>query len=144
MRIYLMRHGQAADISIDPEQGLTEDGRMDIERIARDLVKKSIQIQHIYSSKKKRAQQTASIVSNIISPEITPESIDNLKPGDDPANILNSINRWSEDTLVVSHLPFLPALINHLTGRKNIQFSPGTVACICHSGSQWTLEWTIS
>lgn len=140
-----MRHGQAEDPSIDPEQGLTEDGKNAIRQIGRELEQKSVHVDNIYHSAKKRAQQTALIVSEIISPEILPQTMDNLKPNDNPANIIGIINQWANDTLIVSHLPLIPSLLDLLTDAHNtIRFNPGTVVCLCRSGSRWQLEWATS
>lgn len=140
-----MRHGQAADKSIDPEQGLSEDGKTGIELIAKSLAKKHLHIDQIFHSTKQRARQTAIIVADIISPNVTPQTMDNLKPGDNPENIINTINNWTDDTLIVSHLPFIPSLLNLLTNQHySITFTPGTVVCLKRSEPQWQLEWTTS
>ena len=143
MRVYLMRHGQAEDPSIDPEQGLTEEGKLAIQQIAKELVEKSVHFNQVYHSTKKRAQQTANIVASIVSPDVSPQTMDNLKPGDNPANIIDTLNQWTEDTLLVSHLPFIPSLLVLLTGIQNtLRFEPGTVVCLNRSADQWQLEWT--
>ena len=143
MRLYLMRHGQAESPSIDPEQGLTEEGKIAIKGIAEVLGRKPIHVSQIFHSTKKRAKQTAGIVSEVISPGSSPQTMDNLKPSSNPENIIDTINQWKEDTLIVSHLPFIPSLLNLLTNSHNtIRFEPGTVACLNRSGSKWQLEWT--
>lgn len=145
MHIYLMRHGQAENPAIDPEQGLTEEGRHAIQQIAETLAKKPVHVSQVFHSTKKRAQQTADIVAGIISPGISPQTMDNLKPGDNPADILVTLNQWTDDTLIVSHLPFIPSLLDLLTQAKNsIHFHTGTVACLSRSGMQWQLEWVYS
>lgn len=145
MQLYLMRHGQAENPSIDPEQGLTEEGKFAIQQIAKELVVKSVHTSQIYHSTKKRAQQTANIVAEIISPDVSPKAMDNLKPGDNPAMIIDTLNQWTDDTLLVSHLPFIPSLLERLTrSQHTVRFEPGTVACLSRSGDQWQLEWVIS
>jgi len=145
MRLYLMRHGEAEDPSINPDRGLTSEGKLAIEAIARKLIQKSVHPMQIYHSTKKRAQQTANITACIVATDTTPEAMDNLKPNDNPENIIDVINSWTDDTLLVSHLPFIPSLLNLLTGEKeSILFTPGTVACLLHLGNKWELEWTIN
>lgn len=137
-----MRHGQAEDPSIDPEQGLTEKGKNAIRKIAQELQQKSVLPKQIFHSVKKRAQQTASIVSEVITPGSLPQIMENLKPGDNPANLIDTINQWTDDTLIVSHLPFIPSLLELLTQQHNpVRFEPGTVVCLSQSGSHWQLEW---
>lgn len=145
MRLYLMRHGQAEDPSIDPEQGLTEEGKNMIKQIAQNLKQKSVHPGYVYHSTKKRARQTASIVAENISTSASPQTMDNLNPGDNPENLVGIINQWTDDTLIVSHLPFIPSLLDLLTGtRHSVRFEPGTVVCLCKSGSRWQLEWHTS
>ena len=142
MQLYLMRHGQAEDPSNDPEQGLTKEGKNAIKKIARELQQKSVHPKQIFHSTKKRAQQTARIVSEIISPDSLPHTMENLNPGDNPAILIDTINQWTDDTLIVSHLPFIPSLLDLLSQEHNpVRFEPGTVVCLSRSGTQWQLEW---
>lgn len=140
-----MRHGQAENPSIDPEQGLTEEGKKAILQIADKMMNKSVHISQIYHSTKKRAQQTAHLVADVISSDVPPQAMENLKPGDNPSNIIDTVNQWTNDTLIVSHLPFIPSLLDLLTRSQNsIHFEPATVVCLGRSGPQWQLEWVIS
>lgn len=144
MRLYLMRHGQAEDPSVDPEQGLTSGGKQEIENIARKLAQKSLHLSQIYHSSKKRAQQTAQILSGIVAASNPPQYMDNLKPNDNPEIIIEAINQWTDDTMIVGHLPFIPSLLNRLTQTQHsIHFKPGTIACLVHTGNQWQLEWIL-
>lgn len=145
-----MRHGEAAFKSEDPKQGLTPEGKRAIEKLARQLVDKfadqtkerNIGIKQIFHSEKTRAQETAEIMANIIAPEVTPLCHENLKPNDNPSNLLTDINTWTQDTLITSHLPLIPGLLNLLTtDQGTVSFEPGTIACLDKSGSSWQLEW---
>lgn len=142
MKLYLMRHGQAADIETDPEQGLSAEGRVAIEQLAHTLAEQDITFNHVFHSEKARARQTAKIMTNILSPEVTPICRAGLKPNDDPNKLLTDINSWQEDTLIASHLPFIPHLLMLLTGSNQASsFTPGTIACLAKTGSKWQLEW---
>ncbi len=146
MKLYLMRHGHAANIHSDPTRGLTNEGKSDIKRIAHNLAQKEIHIEQIFHSSKKRAQQTAEIVGGIIAPEITLQLHEHLKPTDNPKMLVPEINGWQKNTLIASHLPFLPDLIGHLTeDTPAINFTPGTVVCLHKTeGSCWHINWSIS
>jgi phosphohistidine phosphatase len=151
MKLYLMRHGQAAESCVDPTRGLTREGKADIKRIAHELAQKEIHIEKIFHSSKKRAQQTAEIVARIISPEIALQLHEHLKPTDDPKMLTPEINGWQKDTLIASHLPFLPSLADLLTkdllakDTSGINFTPGTVVCLHKTAdSRWQLQWVIS
>jgi phosphohistidine phosphatase len=137
-----MRHGQAADIETDPEQGLSSEGKAAIEQLAHRLVKQDITFKHAFHSEKARARQTAEIMTSILSPDVTPDCRAGLKPNDDPEILLSDINDWQQNTLIASHLPFIPHLLMLLTGNSQAtSFSPGTIACLTKTGSKWQLEW---
>ena len=150
MKLYLMRHGEAAFKEDDPTQGLTREGKRAIEQLAKKLAQKSardpteqkISIEQVFHSEKARAQQTAVIMASIIAPGITPLYGENLKPNDDPRNLLPDIETWTQDTLVTSHLPFIPNLLRLLTTEgQSIKFDPGTIVCLSKNDSEWHVEW---
>jgi len=147
MKLYLMRHGEALSPQVDPERGLTDNGKLKIETVATYLQQQGLMFQQVYHSKKKRAQQTAQIMTRLISPEITPAIHQNITPNDDPNLILSEINSWNEDTLITSHLPFIPNLMTLLTGKDAfitpITFETGTIICLQKNNNvNWTLEWS--
>ena len=146
MKLYLMRHGQAAEAHIDPARGLTQEGKANIEKIAHNLAQKELHIGQIFHSSKTRAQQTAEIVGCIISPEITLQLHEHLKPTDDPKMLIPEINEWQKDTLIASHLPFLPSLVDLLVDdTPGINFTPGTVLCLHKIADfRWRIDWIIS
>ena len=142
MKLYLMRHGQAASFEVDPEQGLSNEGKAAIEQLAHKLAKQNITFKQVFHSEKARARQTAEIMASILAPDVFPSSRENLKPNDDPELLLADINTWQENTLIASHLPFIPHLLMLLTGNNQPgNFVPGTIACLVKSGSKWQLEW---
>lgn len=145
MKLYLMRHGQAASIDDDPEQGLSNDGRMAIEHLAHKLADQGVTFKQVFHSEKARARQTAEIMADILSPGVTPVCRAGLKPNDDPEQLLADINGWQENTLIASHLPFIPHLLALLSGSsQSSSFTPGTIACLTNTGSKWQLEWISS
>lgn len=118
MKLYLMRHGQAANPQIDPEQGLTSQGRADIEQLAQRLIDQNVRFTQVFHSEKARARQTAEIMAEAIAPAVVPQQLAGLKPNDDPRELLPNIADWNVDTLITSHLPSSPAcwrnsLLNH-------------------------------
>ena len=144
-----MRHGEALSPQVDPERGLTENGKKNIEKVAQYLKKNDISFKHIFHSKKKRARETADIMLRITSPNVTPFVHQNVTPNDDPSLIVDDINTWNEDTLIASHLPFVPNLMTLLTGQEAflsaISFETGTLVCLeknQHAG--WELVWATS
>ncbi len=58
-----------------------------------------------------------------------------------------AIDGWTEDTIIVGHLPFMSTLASRLvTGDEDetvVHFKPGSVACIerGENGDGWTVPW---
>ncbi|MFO7602276.1 MAG: phosphohistidine phosphatase SixA [Gammaproteobacteria bacterium] len=142
MNLYLMRHGQAADPLEDPQQGLTAAGRAAIEALAQRLLPRGVCFKQVWHSDKARARQTAEIMAAILAPGVTPRMRRGLKPNDDPADLIAEIERWDEDTLIASHLPFVPTLVAELTGQPvEMGLAPGTIICLQHQDPAWRIVW---
>lgn len=145
MKLYLMRHGKAAAVQDDPEEGLTQQGRQEIEQLARRLVEQGVQVMHVLHSEKTRAQQTAQIMAGLLAPGVTPRMRAGLKPNDDPRELMPEIESWQQDTLVTSHLPFVPMLLFRLTGEKfGMDIAPGSVFCLAKDADGWHVQWVTS
>jgi phosphohistidine phosphatase len=149
MKLYLMRHGEALSSQEDPERGLSDNGKLKITLLAEHLKQKGLMFKHIYHSEKLRAKQTAEMVAKIVSPEVQIKLLQNILPTDDPILIFDEINSWTEDSLVATHLPFIPNLISLLTGQDafltSISFETGTVVCLDKkSDTRWKINWTTS
>ena len=146
MNLYLMRHGIAASKDQDPHQGLTESSIDEIQRLARFLANKGMAFNQVWHSTKRRAQQTAEIISGIVNPDANLKKHRYLKPNDDPYLLLDEIPNWQQDTLVVGHLPYLPQLLALIPGKTGateaISFEPGTVVCLLKDGDEdWLIDW---
>ena len=145
MKLYLMRHGQAASPQVDPQRGLTSVGRAEIEQLAQRLLEQDIQLGQILHSEKARAQQTAEIMGRILAPQVIPQVHKGLKPDDEPGELLPEIESWQQDTLIASHLPFVPGLLAELTGQSpGMTLVPGTIVCLQKGSDGWQLEWSES
>lgn len=148
MQLYLMRHGQAAAPSATQEQVLTRDGQSGIEKIARQLNQQGIKVSQLFHSEKIRSRQTAEIMARHIAATTTLQIHAHIKPNDDPQQIINDIQDWHDDTLIVSHLPFIPHLIGLLTAdikaSNTMSFAPGTVISLSPKNTAWQIEWILS
>jgi phosphohistidine phosphatase len=144
MKLYLMRHGEAAADTPAAEPVLTPTGRADIESLAERLGRQDLRISHILHSNKARARQTAAIIAAAIAPNVDLQVHDKIRPSDDPMSIYAECLQWREGTLIVSHLPFIPALLALLTETtgNNIGFEPGTIICLSRQTRGWQIEWT--
>ena len=142
-----MRHGEASSPQKDPERGLTDKGKLNVELVAQHLQSQGVLFSRILHSKKKRAIETAEIMGKIIAPHALLTQHNKITPNDDPHNIFSEINAWDEDTLITSHLPFIPDLMTLLTEKDAymtaITFETATVICLEKENSyKWKLLWS--
>ena len=145
MNLYIMRHGQAAPTAQNAEQELTRQGRTGIEKLAAHLDQQGVKVKHVYHSGKARARQTAEIMASELAANVKLQVHDHIKPDDDPQQLLQDIQAWHEDTLVVSHLPFIPSLVSRLTADAMaslaIAYTPGTIICLMPENNAWQIAW---
>jgi phosphohistidine phosphatase len=142
LKLYLMRHGHALSQEADPQHGLSEHGIAAVSHIAGMLAARKIHLDQIIHSTKKRARQTAEIVRSIAAREIECTESDEIKPNDDPQVVFNKIQNEKIDSLIVSHLPFIPGLLHLLCPTAQpVMFEPGTVVCLEKNSGNWVLLW---
>ena len=144
-----MRHGEALSPDKDPERGLTDGGKIKIEQLAQHLKEKGIHFSQVFHSPKKRARETAEIMASIISPNTVLSVHKHISPNDDPQHLIADINDWNKDTLIASHLPFVPNLVTTLTREdvflSGISFETGTVVCIeRNEQADWSISWSVT
>ena len=144
-----MRHGEAKSTNDSIEPELTANGKNQVSKVASYSANKNVSFTQVHHSRKKRARQTAEIMINKLIPGLVPHEHNKISPNDDPAIITAEIDLWDEDTLITSHLPFIPDLFSSLTGRdaysSSISFEPATLICLEKiKNSEWELKWFIS
>jgi len=142
-----MRHGEALSSQADPERGLSDFGKYQITKISKHLQQQGLMFERVCHSNRKRAKQTAEIMTQTITPNIQMELLENITPTDDPSLIIDTVNSWDKDTLVTSHLPFIPDLLTLLTGQDAyltaITFETGTIICLeKNEQGYWELNWS--
>jgi len=148
MRLYLVQHGEAVAKEIDLERPLTEQGRLDVQRLATFLAASGIYTKRIIHSGKLRAAQTAELLAAELAPEANLESMPGLRPLDPVAPFAEQLAAWTQDALVVGHLPFMASLVAQLaTGREDAEptaFTPGTAVCLERTQTNvWVIAWMI-
>ena len=150
MHLYLVQHGDALSKDEDPDQPLSDKGRKDVGRMAAFLARTRPEIRRVVHSGKTRAIQTALVFAETLGPgRIVEEAIEGLAPGDSPTFVANVVNDWTEDTMLVGHLPHLARLAGLLiTGDADetiVYFQPGTVLCLERGeiGRSWTVTWAM-
>jgi len=148
MKLYLIQHAQAAPKEIDPERTLTDQGRRDIKKIASFIKPMNLCVDYLWHSGKKRAEQTAEILSDVIRINKQQSARDGLGPIDDVTAIKDELNTSQQDIMIVGHLPFLAKLASLLlTGSESantVAFKQAGIVCLNRNDENpWQLEWMI-
>lgn len=148
MRLYLVQHGEACGKDVDPERPLTEQGRSDINHLARFLQQADVRVDRVMHSGKLRAQQTAECLAMAIAPAIVAEVCGLINPDDNPMDIDWRGECQGKDTLVVGHLPYIEKLISALIVANENQvitaFLPGSMVCLVLNDEQWRISWMLN
>ena len=148
MALFLVQHGKSLSKDKDPEQGLSREGILGVEQIAKVAKGYGVQVSCIIHSGKKRARQTADIFASSLEPVDGVQESSGLKPLDDVSAFAGKIN--SEDNIMlVGHLPFMERLTSHLitgsTDKPVFKFQNGGIVCLntdpdSHS---WLISWAL-
>lgn len=146
MNLYILQHGEAVAKEIDPERPLSEQGIRDIRILALHMQNMGVQLGNVFHSGKLRAQQSARLVAETISPGIQPLQTEGLNPNDDPTVIIGDIEQINENILIASHMPFVSRLCSTLlTGTTAAEFAsiPGTLFCLEKADNKWRLAYML-
>lgn len=147
MNLYILQHGEAVPKEIDPERPLSEHGNRDIRILARHMQNMGVQLGNVFHSGKLRAEQSARLIAETLSPEIQPVQTEGLNPNDDPAVIIGDIEQMNENILIASHMPFVSRLCSTLlTGTTDAEFAsiPGTLFCLEKADNKWRLAYMLT
>jgi phosphohistidine phosphatase len=148
MSLYLVQHGKSLSAEVDPAQGLSEDGIAETKRIAETARAYNVPIGRIEHSVKKRAEQTARIMSDILCPDIAPMEVGGLKPMDDVIAKASKLD-GGINLMLVGHLPFMSRLTSYLLTSEIeppvFAFQNSGIVCLDRQpGSEgWLIKWTL-
>jgi phosphohistidine phosphatase len=148
MALYLVQHGKSLSKDVDPQQGISEEGQADIDRIAAVARNYGIRVAEIFHSGKKRALQTAEIFAAAFDMPGKMTARDGLKPLDDVAVCAESLNA-GDDLMLVGHLPFMEKLTSYLVaGDPKItvfKFQNGGIVCLDQRADDlsWHIKWAL-
>jgi phosphohistidine phosphatase SixA len=122
MRLFLVRHAEAAPGEPDELRPLTPAGRA----VARDLGERlaSEQPDAVVSSPLLRARETAELVARAAG--LTPEADERLAPGATVEDLQEAIAGRGETVIAIGHQPDCSAILVALTGLEQ-DFAPGAV-----------------
>jgi len=146
LNLYILQHGEAVPKEIDPERPLSEHGNRDIRILALHMQNMDVQLGNVFHSGKLRAEQSARLVAETLSPEILPVKTEGLNPNDDPTVIIGDIEQMNENILIASHMPFVSRLCSTLlTGTTEAEFAsvPGTLFCLEKAEDKWRLAYML-
>ncbi len=158
MRVYLVQHAEAVPAEDNPDRPLSDKGRDDARRVVSFLAR-SVRVGRVIHSPKTRARDTAVLLAQALGPGgVVEEAASGLAPDDSVEVAADLIAGWSEDTMVVGHLPFMGRLVSHLvagSGDADVAaFQPRTVACLERAGGEdaedgengegdWAVAWMV-
>ncbi len=148
MRVYLVQHGEAVPADENPDRPLSDKGRTDVRHVASFLAR-SVRVGRIIHSPKMRARDTAVLLAQALGPGgLVEEAASGLAPNDSVEVAADLIAGWSDDTMMVGHLPFMDRLASRLVAgseEANVAaFQPGTVVCLERAdGGGWALAWMV-
>jgi phosphohistidine phosphatase len=157
MRLYLVRHGEAAKTSetggLDADRKLTSRGEEDISLMGKLLNRIDGKVGHILTSPFARAEKTGQILAAIFGADCPVIPTEKLAPGFRMRPLLEEITQFQNDTslLMVGHQPDLGIFLTYLIGGGSagvMAYSPGAVAAIEYEpGSgpgKGILQWFLS
>ncbi len=149
MKLYCVRHGEAMPPEVDPDRPLTEQGRLEVLRVAAYLGHCDVKAVHILHSTKLRAKQTAEIFADALASGRIAECESILDEQNAVEPMVDMIKTWTDDTMLVGHLPFMPKLVSALVigDSENypiVNYPPGTVVCLDgHDQERWIIDWIL-
>ena len=152
MKIFIMRHGEAANISgEDSRRPLTAKGILETEKAGHWLAGCKSLLMNVFVSPYLRTQQTCSNVTAVLAKtelldDITPQTLDFITPAGDARHLHNFIDGLlqsdnesstahnindNQSLLFISHMPLVSYLVSELTGSLSMPiFSTGEIAVI--------------
>ena len=107
-----------------------------------------LEVGQIRHSGKTRAEQTAAILGEALSPPGGVVAVSGLAPKDDVAPVAKALARELLPVTLVGHLPFLARLAGLLvTGdpeRRVVQFRNAGIVCLTLEGDRWLVTWILT
>ena len=147
MLLYLVQHGEAKSEKEDPERGLTDKGRADVQKTALLAQNWKISTSALFHSNKTRALETARIMAGHLGAKGF-SGVDGLAPLDAPEIWAERIAAMNEDVMLVGHLPHLAKMAGLLLcGDKEkmpVDFKMGGIVCLKRfDDGRWALAWMV-
>jgi phosphohistidine phosphatase len=122
MRIFLVRHAEAAPGEPDDLRPLTAEGRATARKLGERLA--AHHPDAVVSSPLLRARETADAIAKAAGLEA--EADDRLAPGAAVTDLSAAVTERGETIVVVAHQPDCSEIVQTLTGQE-VSFAPGAV-----------------
>jgi len=148
MKLYLVQHAKAASKEADPERPLTEEGLQEVQKVAAFIKPLKLCVDYLWHSGKKRAEQTAEILAEVIRINKQQTARSGLAPNDDVAALKDELSTSRNDIMIVGHLPLLAKLASLLVAgsesANTMAFRNAGIVCLNRlDDNTWQLEWSI-
>ena len=128
MRIYLVRHAQAASGQPDELRPLTPAGRAAARELGNRLAADGLRPDAVLSSPLLRARETAAELARALGAE--PETDERLSPGADAAALRAVVAGRGETIVVVGHQPDCGRISAAISGGPEPAFPPAGLAVL--------------
>ncbi len=148
MRVYIVRHGAAADAANDSARPLSAKGRDEVTRLGKFVAHAQIKVAQVWHSPKLRAKETAELLAQTAQFGAALHVRDGLLPEDDPADIFAELEVMYDDVCIVSHMPFVSYLSSALLlggPHPVMRFETATMVCLEREAlGAWRLVWLVN
>ena len=150
MNLYLVQHAEAMQEDDDPARSLTGKGMESIRRVAHYASQYlNIDVERIIHSGKKRAIQTAEVLTDEVKPVKGMEQGQEMNPLSGPWGWVEHLSQAEENVMLVGHLPHLKRLAALLLcqdeSKQFLDFQEGGIISFCRNESGiWVLRWMVT
>lgn len=148
MALYLIQHGKSLPKDQDPDQGLSQEGIAETQRMAKLAKDHGVVVSQIRHSVKTRARQTAEIFAKALNPQEGIQEVSGIQPLDDVAEYARLLDP-GQNIMLVGHLPFMERMTSYLiTGsidKPVFKFQNSGIVCLDKDaeGQSWLILWSL-
>ena len=128
MRLYLVRHAEAAPGEPDELRSLTPEGRAQARSLGERLRADGVQPDAIVTSPLLRARETGDEVARSL--RVEPEPDERLAPGADAEGVRAALEGRGENVIAIGHQPDCGRIAAELTGGPEPAFPAGGLVVI--------------
>jgi phosphohistidine phosphatase len=148
MNVYLVQHGEAEAESVDPARPLTAQGRADVGGVAAAAARLGVDVHQIRHSYKTRAEQTAAILGEALSPPGGVVPAPGLAPRDGVHPVAEMLAHELRPLMLVGHMPFMARLAGLLVAGDAdcpvVRFRQGGIVCLVLQDGRWSVDWVLT